>query len=835
MIRLQGTQVAALAASRAARTRPTMRVLRLTVASVIGISVLYGVAYALGLIQANAFLSGLSFVLIGLGILYAMVELYAIAILKQFEPAVPLAAQLQGEQWTSTVNFGEYVSFELANALLQTGSNDVYDTNRLFTGLVQESSAQAILARAGLATKVEGELTSAPAVLEATADLNTLFAYAAVAAVEAKSPLIETSHFLAALAEHYQPFANMLFAHRVETDDLMRAIAWYQRNEQLREKHWFWERGSVGSYGIGRDWASGYTPTLSSYAIDVAKYLGDPAMVSRTISRHEVVERIVAALSSERRANVLLVGAPGIGKKTMVNGLAAQIASGQVPRSLADKHVMQLDVNLLLAGSTGQGETESRLLKVLNDAQRAGNIVLFINNIHTLLMAEEGTVGSINAAAMLLPALQSGNLQIIATTTPQDFHSTVARQGAVAETFTRIDLEEPTPEETMNILETTALHLEYRLGVFITVPVIRTTVRNADRYLHQEPRPENAIGLLEAVATAAANRGEYMITTEAVDAVASQTANVPVGEVGATEKDKLLNLEDQLHARVVGQNEAVTAVAQALRRARSGLSGTNRPIGSFLFLGPTGVGKTETARALAAAYFGSEDAMLRFDMSEYQSPAALGQLIGSATEAQAGGSGQLTSRVKDKPFSLILLDELEKAHPDILNVFLQILDDGHVTDGLGQQIDFTNAIIIATSNAGSEFIRQQVTAGKTSAEFQAELLNQLQSQGTFRPEFVNRFDAVIAFHPLSTEQLVAIVEFQLADLNKRLAEEQVVVVLTDAAKQELAKRGYQPEFGARALKRVMQTAIENVVANGLLAGTITRGQTVTLDVADLGQ
>ncbi|MEK7184487.1 MAG: ATP-dependent Clp protease ATP-binding subunit [Patescibacteria group bacterium] len=834
MIRLAGTQVAALAASRAMRARPTTSILRVAIALVIALSVLYASGYVLGIIAGESFLVGLSFVLIGIGILYAMLELYSIAILRTVAPAVPLANQVTGEHWTTTVNLADYLSFELADVLLQASVGEAFNTEQLFVGLIRQPSAQAILARAGLVGEIPpGQ--QAPALVEPTLDVNTLLSYAAVAAVASKSPLIEVSHLLTALAEHYQAFADVLFAHHVEPDDLVQAIAWFQRNESLREKHWFWERGSVGSYGIGRDWAAGYTPTLSAYAIDVSKYLGDPALVSRTISRHDVVERIVTALSAERKANVLLVGAPGIGKKTMVNGVAAQIASGQVPRSLADKHVMQLDVNVLLAGSTGQGETESRLLNVLQDAQRAGNIVLFIDNIHTLLAAEEGTVGSINAAAMLLPALGSGALQIIATTTPQDFHATVARQGAVAESFNRIDIEEPTPEETMTILQTTALHLEHRSGVFISMPVIRAVVRDADRYLHQEPRPENAISLLEAVATAAANRGEYLVTVDGVDAVASQAANVPVGEVGATEKDKLLQLEDELHKRVVGQDEAVSAVAQALRRARSGLSGAKRPIGSFLFLGPTGVGKTETARALAAAYYGSEDAMLRFDMSEYQSPASLGQLIGSATEAQAGGSGQLTSQVRDKPFSLILLDELEKAHPDVLNIFLQILDDGHVTDGLGQQIDFTNVIIIATSNAGSEFIRQQVQVGKTSEQFQGELLNQLQIQGTFRPEFINRFDAVIAFHPLSAEQLAVIIDLQLTDLNKRLAEEQVTVALTQAAVAELAKRGYQPEFGARALKRVMQVAIENVIANRLLAGTAQRGQTITLDVADLAQ
>lgn len=837
MIQLKGTQVAALAATREERRQPLSQVLRIVLLVGVTLSLLYGIGSVLGILEVNRILSGLSLILIGVGIFVAMLELYVASIMAVHAPAVPLADRLQTPDWTTTTNLAEYVSLEVAATLLVSAQGGTYDYAMFKEALVKQPAAKTILVRAGLVGELPASepQAQAPAVAQPVTSIDNLFAYAAEIAVERKSDRIEISHILRAVATHDQSFVSSLFTHHVESSDVDQSIRWFERSEQLKAKHWFWQNGRVGSYGIGRDWAAGYTPTLSQYATDISKYLQDPALASRIVGRHAVVEQIITALSSERKANVLLVGAPGVGKKTLVNGVAAQISSGEVPPSLADKHVMQLDVNQLLAGATNEGELEARLLKVLNDAQRAGNIILFIDNIHTLLAADEGVVGSINAAALLLPALNSGALQIIASSTPQDYSASIARQGAVAQAFKRIDVDEPSPEDTQTILQSTALHLEYRLGVLITMPVIRTVVTDADRYLHQDPRPENAIGLLEATATATANRAEYVVTIATVDSVVTEISKVPVGSVGETEKDKLLNLETVLHSKVIGQNEAVNAVAQALRRARSGLSGGKRPIGSFLFLGPTGVGKTETAKALAGAYFGSEDAMLRFDMSEYQSAAALGQLIGSATEAQSGNSGQLTGQVRDKPFSLLLLDELEKAHPDVLNIFLQVLDDGHLTDGLGQKIDFTNTIIIATSNAGSEFIREQVQAGKTSEQFQAELLNQLQSQGTFRPEFLNRFDAVIAFHPLTPEELLQIVDLQLVDLNKRLAEEGVTIALTPAAKQELATRGYQPEFGARALRRVMQTALEDIVANRLLQGTIQRGQTVTIDAADLAQ
>jgi ATP-dependent Clp protease ATP-binding subunit ClpC len=837
MIQLKGTQVAALAASREERNQRLMRLLRIVLMVTVVLSLFYDTGSVLGILEVNRVLSGLSLIFIGIGIFVAMLELYAAAIFKVMAPAIPLSERLQAAEWTTTTNLAEYVSFDLATALSESAKGATYDYAMFKEVLIRQSAAKTILVRAGLVGDLPASEapTQAPSVRQPVTSLDNLFAYAAQQVVESKSERIDVSHILRAMAEHDQSFANILFEHHVEASDLSQAISWFERSEQLRMKHWFWQQGRVGSYGIGRDWAAGYTPTLSQYATDISKYLSDPALASRIVGRHAVVDQIITALSSEREANVLLIGLPGVGKKTLVNGVAAQISSGEVPSSLKDKHVMQLDVGQLLAGVKNQGELEARLLRVLTDAQRAGNIILFIDNLHTLLSADEGTVGSINAAALLLPALNSGAMQIIASSTPQDFSASIARQSSVAQAFKRIDVDEPSSEDTQTILQSIALHLEYRLGVLITMPVIRTVVADADRYLHKEPRPENAISLLEATATAAANRAEYIITPATVNSVVTEISKVPVGSVGEDEKGKLLNLETALHSKVIGQNEAVNAVAQALRRARSGLAGGKRPLGSFLFLGPTGVGKTETAKALAGAYFGAETAMLRFDMSEYQSAAALGQLIGSATEAQSGGSGQLTGQVRDKPFSLLLLDELEKAHPDVLNIFLQVLDDGHLTDGLGQKIDFTNTIIIATSNAGSEFIRVQVQAGKTSEQFQAELLNQLQAKGVFRPEFINRFDAVIAFHPLTPDELTQIVDLQLADLNKRLAEEGVTIALTSAAKTELAERGYQPEFGARALKRVMQTALEDIVANRLLAGTIQRGQTVTLDVADLAQ
>ncbi|MBI2589951.1 ATP-dependent Clp protease ATP-binding subunit [Candidatus Berkelbacteria bacterium] len=771
----------------------------------------------------------------GIGFLWGMRELYLTWVLHHTLPSVALALRTQHPDWLTTTNFLDYVSPELGRIFLRARTEAGVQVDTLIKASLTEPVINSLLARAGFLTPLatETETTSAPKLPEPITAPDALLAYAAQEAIVLKQAVIDVNHFLYVLAEHYQPVADRLFAHNLELNDLAEAIAWYERHRHRVQRRFFWERGKVGIYGIGRDWSAGYTPTLSHFSIDLARYLQDADLQTQIVGREQVIDQIEQILASETRTNVLLVGRVGVGKRTVVNGLAARIASGEVSRSLANKHVLELDVAQVLAGLGDRGAIEFRLMRVLRDAERAGNIILFVNNIHTLLSSAYGKVGSINAGEVLAPFLRSGRIQLIAATTPMDYHAIIEAQGTVRDSFRRIEVQEPAPTEAVILAEDVALHLEARHGVFIALPVIKKAVEFGHRYVQGAPLPESALTLLEAAAIRASNEQRELVTFEDIDVVVSEQTRVPVGEVQMSEKARLLNLEDVLHDRVIGQDEAIVAVASALRRARSGLGTGKRPIGSFLFLGPTGVGKTETARALAETYFGSEKSMVRLDMSEFQSPASLARLIGAPTEAQQAGSGQLTSAIKDAPFSLILLDEVEKSHPNILNVFLQILDDGRVTDGRGETVDFTNAIIIATSNAGSEFIRSHIQAGENMEQLRDELLNALQSQGLFKPEFLNRFDAVVAFKPLLPDQLMQIVDLQLKGLNARLAEQDVQISLTEAAKKRLAELGYQPEFGARALRRVMQDRVENMIASRLLAGEIKRGQTLAIDASDL--
>lgn len=838
MIRLEGALGPTIALAEQSHDQGKWVVARTTgyVACLAGL--LYWLAVTIGLVRFDSLLVGLSQILVGVGILFAIYELFYHVQLKNLLPSVPIAQQAQADDWLVRVNLADYVSWEVGRILLASVLPDgTFDMERFIRALLAEENARVFFARAGLTGPIDeaaGRDETPPPIDVPVTTVEPLIQFAAVKAVERNHRRIHVSHVLLAMAEHHPGFINLLFAHKVEPSDLVEAVDWFERTRNQTRHHFFWERGKVGIWGIGRDWAAGYTPTLSQYAVDLAKYYGSSGLQTQIVGRKQVIGQIEQVLASEQRSNVLLVGLPGVGKKTVVNGLAARIAAGDAPRILADKHVMELDVGQLLAGVSDRGEIEARLLRVLRDASRAGNIILFINNIHTLMAAEQGKLGAINASEVILPFLKSGRIQLIGATTPSEYHGIIAPQSALAGAFRKVDLEEPSAEDSIILLEDVALYLEARYGVFIPVPTLRKSVFLGQRYIRQEPLPQSAIRVLESAALAIANEHKKYVTVQAVEGVVTTIAKVPVGDLQATEKDKLLRLEAALHERVIGQDEAISAISNALRRARSGLASGSRPIGSFLFLGPTGVGKTETARALANVYYGADTAMIQLDMSEFQSPASLARLIGAPTEAQGASSGQLTSAIKDAPFSLILLDEIEKAHPDVLNVFLQVLEDGRATDGRGETVDFSNAIIIATSNAGSDFIRQKVQQGIPSEQFRDELMNQIQASGQFRPEFLNRFDALVAFKPLTQEQLLQIVGLLLGGLNKRLAEEKITVVLTDAAKLRLAQLGYKPEFGARALRRVLQDRVENLVAERLLAGNISRGQTITIDAPDLG-
>lgn len=591
-----------------------------------------------------------------------------------------------------------------------------------------------------------------------------------------------------------------------------------------------------------------------------------------------------------------MIGEPGVGKTAIAEGLAQQIVNNEIPETLRDKRVMVLDMGTVVAGTKYRGEFEDRLKKVMDEIRQAGNVILFIDELHTLIGAG-GAEGAIDASNILKPSLARGELQCIGATTLDEYRKYIEKDAALERRFQPIQVDEPTVEESIEIIKGLRDRYEAHHRVKITDEAIVAAAKMSDRYISDRFLPDKAIDLideagskvrlrsyttppdlkeLEARLEAARSekneavqsqefekaaslrdaeqklkdeldqtkkewkekqgKEESEVTVEDIAKVVSMWTGVPVSRLAQTESDKLLNLEQILHSRVIGQDEAVTSISKAIRRARAGLKDPKRPIGSFIFLGPTGVGKTELAKALAESMFGDEDAMIRIDMSEYMERHTTSRLVGSPP-GYVGyeEGGQLTEKVRRKPYSVVLLDEIEKAHPEVFNILLQVLEDGHLTDSKGRRVDFRNTVIIMTSNVGAQELKYNKYVGfnledsKTDyKDMKGKMLAELKK--AFRPEFLNRVDDMIVFHSLEKNDLRKIVELMTQQLTDRLKEQDIDLELTEAALDKIAKEGYDPEYGARPLRRSLQKHVEDRLSEELLKGTAIAGQKIIFDV-----
>lgn len=642
-----------------------------------------------------------------------------------------------------------------------------------------------------------------------------------------KDQLVVFEDLMAQIVQGSEPVKNFLQEIGLSPKEVLPILHW-QKNLHTKPKK-FWEDDIIVA-GVGQDWSYGYTPILSRYSFDISKYFSDSHIHLDVFGRRDKIDEMQAVLARPGKNNVLLVGEPGVGKKTIVNALALKMAQGQSAPALHYKRIKQLDVGLLLSGA-GRGELEARINGALSDASHAGNIILYIDNFQSLLGGFERSreeVGGIDASQFLLPFLGRANLQVIASVTPDDYFNRVRSNSAVAESFEKIEIAPATADDTFAIMLELLPALEGRYKTIFTAQVLKEIIKQSDRFIHEVPFPEKALRLMQEVAVSSAETGYRILQVKDIDELIERKVHVPIGVAEQSEKDKLLNLENFLHQRVIGQEEAIAAVADALRRTRSGISNEKRPVGVFLFLGPTGVGKTETARALSESYFGSEKEMIRLDMSEYQGVTSIDRLIGTVQNP----NGVLTTAISEKPFSLILLDELEKADKNILNIFLQVFEDGRLTDPRGKVLDFTNAIIIATSNAGSEMIREKISQGAT-ANLKELLIENLQQQGIFTPEFLNRFDAVVVFKPLTSSELSQVAQLMINQLNLQLKDKSITVTVAPDALQKLCELGYEPQFGARPMRRVIQEKIENLLAKKMLSGEVGEQQTVQINLSDI--
>ena len=641
------------------------------------------------------------------------------------------------------------------------------------------------------------------------------------------------------------------------------------------------------------------TPFVDQLAIDLTA-LAEQGKLDPIIGRQGEIERVIQILSRRTKNNPALIGEPGVGKTAIVEGLAQRIVAGEAPEPLLDKRILQLDVGSLVAGTIYRGQFEERMKRVIEELKSSDSI-LFIDEVHMLVGA--GAAGtSVDAANILKPALARGELQCIGATTLDDYRKYIESDVALERRFQPILVREPTIEETIEILRGIKGRYEEFHKLRITEEAIRAAAHLAARYITDRYLPDKAIDLIDEAAARvrmykspqaeglkelfinlkavqrqkeeAVKAGRYeeaaelrcqeveledklqqlrlawdwriegpQVTAEDVAEVVSMWTGIPVASIAQEESERLLHMEEALRRRVVGQDEAISCLARAVRRARAGLKDPKRPIGSFFFLGPTGVGKTELAKALAEFMFGSEDALLQLDMSEFMERHTVARLVG-APPGYVGyeDAGQLTEAIRRRPYSVICFDEVEKAHPDALGILLQIMEEGHLSDARGRRVDFRNAIIIMTSNIGAELIRRSSSLGfalhrdeaererESYQEMKEKLLDQLKK--TFRPEFLNRVDEVMVFKSLNKEEIKQIVDLELDKLRKRLDEHQLKLEATDEAKTFLAEKGYDPKFGARPLRRVIQRLVEDPLSEGLLIGEFKPGDTVLADLEE---
>lgn len=637
------------------------------------------------------------------------------------------------------------------------------------------------------------------------------------------------------------------------------------------------------------------TPTLDAFSRDLTQDAAE-GRLDPVIGRNEEIERVIQVLSRRTKNNPVLIGDPGVGKTAIVEGLAQRIMENRIPEILGGKRVVTLDLSSMIAGTKYRGEFEDRLTKIIAEIKGAGDIIVFIDELHTIVGAGAAE-GAIDAANILKPSLARGEFQCVGATTLDEYRKHIEKDAALERRFQPILVDEPSQEESIEILKGLRDRYEAHHGVKISDEAIEAAVRLSARYISDRFLPDKAIDLIDEASSKvrltnyivpdelktkearleelikdkeeAINAQEYekaahlrdeeqrlkmeiendrkewvnqrnltigSVGEEEIANIVSNWTGVPVSKLAAEESERLVNLEGILHQRVIGQEEAVQAVSRAVRRSRAGLKNPKRPIGSFVFLGPTGVGKTELARALAEAMFGTEDAVIRLDMSEYMEKHAVSRMIGSPPGYVGyDEGGQLTEKVRRKPYSVILLDEIEKAHPDVFNILLQVLEDGRLTDGQGRTVDFRNTIVIMTSNVGAQMIKNSHKVGFSTAIDEAENYNRMkdrimeQLKHTFRPEFLNRVDELIVFQSLSEDELRQIVDLLLKDFFKRVKENDFNMEISEEAKAIIMKEGFDPAYGARPLKRALQRLIEDAVSEEILKKTVQPGDTILID------
>ena len=799
-------------------------------------------------------------------------------------------------------------AIEIANNIVGTLGHNYIGTEHLLYGLVKEGAgiASKVLENQGVTPeKVMVEIENLIGVNQDSAsEINTAIGFTPrtkrvieTAFREAKkqgNDYIGTEHLLIGIMKEGDSVAvRIMLDLNVDPQKLYNEILKVLNEDDITSNN-----GKSSSYSPKGSYNQ--TTTLNQYGTDLTKK-AEEGKLDPVIGRKDEIERVIQILSRRNKNNPCLIGEPGVGKTAVVEGLAQKIVVGDVPELLKDKRVVTLDISGMVAGAKYRGDFEDRIKKVLNEVKKAGDVILFIDEIHTIVGAGSAE-GAVDAANILKPLLARGEIKVVGATTLNEYRKYIEKDSALERRFSPVNVGEPTAEDTIKILEGIRDKYEAHHNVKITEEAIKSAVELSVRYINDRFLPDKAIDLIDEAASkirmkaytqpesiknieekiekiekekvdsvhmqdfekAAKLRDDkkeleeklekekkkwesknsksiITLTEEDIAEVIASWTRIPVKKLTQDENEKLKNLEKTLHERIIGQNEAVEAVSKAIRRGRVGLKDPNRPIGSFLFLGPTGVGKTELSKALAESLFGKEDSMIRIDMSEYMEGHSVSKLIGSPPGYVGfDEGGQLTEKIRRNPYSVILFDEIEKAHPDVMNMLLQILDDGRLTDSNGRTVNFKNTVIIMTSNIGARLITDKKSLGfggtnNTNEEFKKEYENTKKDvlaelKKEFRPEFINRIDEIIVFHKLQNEEIKQIIDIMLSQVTKRLKEQNIEIEISEEVKDKILENGVDTNFGARPLKRAIQNMLEDKIAEAILDGKIRKAKKAKVEL-----
>ncbi len=637
---------------------------------------------------------------------------------------------------------------------------------------------------------------------------------------------IDGSVLALALTRTFRGYEDVIAQIHLDDEDLDQGVTWNHHLQDLIRK--FSRPRRTG--GIGRDWSFGFTPLLARFGQNISEQIsaGGGLLTVDVDSHVQVLDQLIDTMSSGGRQNAVLVGKEGAGKTTIIHAFAERLldADSNVPDSLKYRQVILLDSGALISAASGKGELEGLVTQLMNEAFAAKNIILCLDNAQLFF---ETNVGAVDLTNILQPVLDAGRLRLILAMDEQRYLQIGQRTPGLLNATNRINVPAADERETISVMQEQLIIIESQRKVTFMYQALKEAYRLSERYVHDLAMPGRAMKLLES---AASYDESGLVTINSVQQAIEKTLDVKVSVASdSADRQKLLNMEDLIHKRMVNQSRAVQVVSDALRRARAGVRNENRPIGTFLFLGPTGVGKTELSKALAEVYFGGEQKIIRIDLNEYVKSDDVARLIADG----ADDPSSLTAQVMKQPFSVVLLDEIEKAAPEVLNTLLQMLDEGILRDVKNRDVSFRDAIVVATSNAGADRIREFISRGYDVSQFESELVDDLISSNQFRPEFLNRFDEIVVFRPFTKEELVQVLDLILASVNKTLKPQKVTVEVDDAAKKLLVEKGYDPRLGARPMRRVVQKAVENTVAKQMLTGEVGRGGVVKITLEQVQQ